>query len=441
MLIGRENICTKKVLRYQNYNIMDKIHVIGGKQLSGKIKISGAKNAALPLMAASILSDKEIILSNIPNLEDIKTMMQLTKELGVEIFKNDNTLRLRTNHITSHHADYELVRKMRASFLTMGPLLAREGIAEVSLPGGCSIGTRPIDLHLLAFKSLGADIKIIDGYVRAKAPLGGLVGGKIIFPTISVGATENAIMAAVLAKGSTCIYNAALEPEIQDLCNCLNSMGAKIFNIGKSKIEIQGVHSFKNIKYKVMPDRIETGTYIIAAAITNGDIVIENTEPKLLGSFLKVLYNAGLIMEEKGNSIHVKPSGKINSFELTTQEFPGFPTDMQAQIMVLGALSNGNSKITENIFENRFMHVPELNRLGANIKTTDNYAIIEGNKKLIGAPVMATDLRASVSLVLAGLVAKGETTISRIYHLDRGYENLEKKLSQCGAEIYRKDGD
>ncbi len=418
---------------------MERIHIIGGNRLKGSIKIAGSKNAALPLLAAGLLSDKNLKLTNLPDLEDIKTMLKLLGELGLEVNQQSDFTAVKASKILSHRADYDLVRKMRASFLTLGPLLAREGFGEVSLPGGCAIGTRPIDIHLLAFQSLGASIDVIDGYVKAKSPRDGLRGNKIIFPKVSVGATENAIMAACLAKGQSVLLNAAKEPEISDLCNCLNSMGAKISGIGSSNIEIEGVNSFNNATHRVMPDRIETGTYMIATIITKGEVLLTNTEPDLLRYFITLLKESGLQLEEKKDSIYMKVNNNMKSVNVSTREYPGFPTDMQAQLMVLACLAEGKSFIKESIFENRFMHVPELNRLGAEIKVEGNCAEINGDKNFIGAQVMATDLRASVSLVLAGLVAKGETIINRIYHLDRGYERIEDKLSSCGANIKRKD--
>lgn len=420
---------------------MDHIIIQGGYKLEGMVKISGSKNAALPIIAAALLTNKKIELNNIPNLVDVKSMLDLLRSLGIKIKEKKNhslySLTLDAGRILSTEANYSLVRKMRASFLVLGPLLTREGRAKVSLPGGCAIGTRPVDLHLDAMKSLGATIDLRDGYVYAKAPKNGLVGNKINFNSVSVGATENAIMASVLAKGETIISNAAKEPEIKDLCNFLNSIGAKIFNIGESKVIIQGVENLNQTNYSIIPDRIEACTFIIVAAITKSKIIISDLNLNHISNFLKVMDVMGLRYEKLINKIIVYPTEKLNPISIKTEEFPGFSTDMQAQIMTLACIANGQSEIEENIFENRFMHVPELNRLGADIAINGNKALINGNRSFIGAEVMATDLRASVSLVLAGLVAKGTTKINRIYHLDRGYESIEYKLSACGAEVSR----
>ncbi len=420
---------------------MDHILIKGGYKLEGKIEISGSKNAALPIIASTLLSDKIIELSNIPNLVDVMSMFELLSSLGAK-FKKESLISsekcsIHARDIASSEASYSLVRKMRASFLVLGPLLTREGIAKVSLPGGCAIGTRPVDLHLQAMKCLGATINLEDGYVYAKAPKGGLKGNTINFQSVSVGATENAIMAAVLARGETIIKNAAVEPEIVDLCFFLNSIGAEIANVGEKTLLIQGVQSLNGGRHSVIPDRIEACTYIIAAAITKSKLDITNIHAEHLNNFLKVMNSMGLNYDLYENKICIKPCDKLKSIRIKTEEYPGFSTDMQAQIMTLACLVEGNSEIEENIFENRFMHVPELNRLGAKINIEGNKAIIRGNRKLIGAEVMATDLRASVSLILAGLVAKGETIVNRIYHLDRGYEKIEKKLSNCGAKIKR----
>ena len=416
---------------------MEYIEINGGRELSGDIEISGSKNSALPILASSLLSDKTISLSNVPNLLDIKSMIKLIQSLGVEVKKNKNHYILVTKSISSHEANYNLVRKMRASFLTLGPLLAREGIAKISLPGGCAIGSRPVDLHLYAMKKLGANINFSDGYVIAKSKKKRLIGNKIDFPTISVGATENAVMAAVLAKGETLINNAALEPEIIDLCNCLTSMGAKIEGAGTSQIKIEGIDTFLDTTHKVIPDRIEACTFIIAAAITNSSLWIKKINFEHISYFLEIMEKIGLKFKLKNKAIFIEKSKKLSAISLKTKEYPGFPTDLQAQLMTLACVSNGNSNIEECIFENRFMHVPELNRLGADIKIKGNNAIINGNCSFIGAEVMATDLRASVSLILAALIAKGKTKINRIYHLDRGYENIDYKLSRCGAAIKR----
>ena len=420
---------------------MDHIVINGGYRLKGKIEISGSKNAALPILASSLLTGNQIKLSNVPDLVDVQSMFALLNSLGVKSTSNISNLTrqfiIDAKNVSSSTAKYSLVRRMRASFLVLGPLLSREGVAKVSLPGGCAIGTRPVDLHLYAMKQLGANIDLKDGYVYAKAPKNGLKGNKIDFPKISVGATENAIMAAVLADGETVINNAAVEPEIIDLCSFLNSIGAKIYNLGKKSIVIQGVSNLSSGNHSIISDRIEACTYIIAAAITKSKVDIHNINSKHLMNFLKVMDTMGLNYEKNNNKIKVKPTNTLKPIKIKTEEFPGFSTDMQAQIMTLACLADGISEIEENIFENRFMHVPELNRLGANINIVSNKAIIRGNRKFIGAEVMATDLRASVSLVLAGLSAKGITKINRIYHLDRGYEKIEFKLSNCGANIKR----
>ena len=416
---------------------MEYIEIDGGRELSGEIVLSGSKNSALPILACSLLSDKSINLSNVPDLLDIKSMINLIESLGVKIEKKDNNYIFTTKNILSHVANYNLVRKMRASFLTLGPLLAREGFAKISLPGGCAIGSRPVDLHLYAMKKLGASIDFSDGYVIAKTNGQGLIGNKIEFPKISVGATENAIMAAVLAKGETFINNAALEPEIVDLCNCLTSMGAKIEGAGTSQIRIEGIEVFLDSFHQVITDRIEACTFIIAAAITHSSLCIKEINFDQIGKFLEIMQEMGLEFKLINKSIFIKKSEKLSSISIKTQEYPGFPTDLQAQLMTLACVSNGKSYIEESIFENRFMHVPELNRLGADIKIKGNNAIINGNCSFIGAEVMATDLRASVSLILAALIAKGKTKINRIYHLDRGYENIDHKLSKCGAAIKR----
>ena len=416
---------------------MKYIEINGRKVLSGEIELSGSKNSALPILASSLLSDKCIKLSNVPSLEDVKSMISLIESLGAKVKKKDQNYILVTNKILSHEANYNLVRKMRASFLALGPLLAREGVAKISLPGGCAIGSRPVDLHLYAMKKLGATIDFFDGYVIAKSNRKGLKGNKIDFPKISVGATENAIMAAVLAKGETLINNAAKEPEILDLCNCLISMGAKISGAGTSNIIIEGINSFFTCSHQVISDRIEACTFIIAAAITNSSLCIKNINLEHIKIFLDIIEKMGLIFKASRNNILVEKSDKLFPVTIKTAEYPGFPTDLQAQLMTLACIASGVSKIEENIFENRFMHVPELNRLGAAINIKGNSAIIKGNCNFIGAEVMATDLRASASLILAALAAKGKTRINRIYHLDRGYENIDLKLSNCGAEITR----
>ncbi len=416
---------------------MNFISIEGNCKLKGLIEISGAKNSALPILASALLTDKLLSLKNIPKLIDVESMISLISSLGSKVKKNNNTYVLETKKISSCKADYDLVRKMRASFLVLGPLLAREGYAEVSLPGGCAIGTRPVDMHLYAMKKLGANISISDGYVIAKRKIKGLVGEKIAFSKISVGATENAIMAAVLAKGETLIENAAKEPEVIDLCNCLNAMGANIEGMGSNKIHIQGVTNLLSASHEVISDRIEACTYIIAAAITNSKLTIKKVNFNYINSFMRVMDKMGLNYSINKEEIFIENNAKLDPIKIKTEEYPGFPTDLQAQLMTLACFSNGISEIEENIFENRFMHVPELNRLGAKIEIKGSKAIILGNRNLIGAEVMATDLRASVSLILAGLKAKGRTKINRIYHLDRGYENLDYKLSSCGVNIKR----
>jgi UDP-N-acetylglucosamine 1-carboxyvinyltransferase len=405
---------------------MEYIEINGGRELSGDIVLSGSKNSALPILACSLLSDKPLNLSNVPDLLDIKSMINLIQSLGVKIKKNNNNYILTTKNILSHEANYNLVRKMRASFLTLGPLLAREGFAKISLPGGCAIGSRPVDLHLYAMKKLGANIDFSDGYVIAKSNGKSLIGNKIDFPKISVGATENAI-----------INNAALEPEIVDLSNCLKSMGAKIEGAGTSQIRIEGIDVFSDSVHQVITDRIEACTFIIAAAITHSSLLIKKINYDHIAKFLDIMQEMGLEFKLINKSILIEKSKKLSSISIKTEEYPGFPTDLQAQLMTLACVSSGKSYIEESIFENRFMHVPELNRLGADIQIEGNGAIIRGNRSFIGAEVMATDLRASVSLILAALVAKGKTKINRIYHLDRGYENIDHKLSICGATIKR----
>ncbi|MGD9638251.1 MAG: UDP-N-acetylglucosamine 1-carboxyvinyltransferase [Alphaproteobacteria bacterium] len=418
---------------------MDKIKITGGIPLKGQIAISGAKNAALPLMAACLLTDKKLHLSNVPDLADIKTMKSLLAQHGVGIEeKDENSITLEAKNITSTTAPYDLVRQMRASVLVLGPLVAREKKAFVSLPGGCAIGTRPIDLHLDALEKLGASIELSEGYIKAEAP-NGLTGAKIIFPKVTVGGTENILMAATLAKGTTVITNAAQEPEITDLADCLIAMGAKIEGAGTSTIRVEGVDSLVEARHSVISDRIETATFAIAAAITRGSIELIRGRTDIISSPAMLLTDLGVAIEEteKGFKVDAEDAVLIGC-DVMTEPYPGFPTDLQAQMMALMATAHGASLITETIFENRFMHVPELVRMGANINIHgSSSAIIRGVNHLSGAQVMATDLRASVSLVLAGLAAKGETIINRVYHLDRGYEKIEKKLANCGAIIER----
>lgn len=430
---------------------MDKIRIIGGNALNGRIQIGGAKNASLPLMAASILSDEPLVLKNVPDLADITSMAILLEHLGVSIGQgieannagdiSQPQVQLHANHIKTTTAPYDLVRKMRASVLVLGPLLARAGQAIVSMPGGCAIGTRPIDLHLRGLEALGAEITLDEGYVRARAPRG-LKGSTFTFPVISVTGTENLLMAACLAEGQTKLINAAREPEIADLAHCLETMGAKISGIGSDTLIIEGVDRLNGATYTVMPDRIETGSYAIAAMMTRGIVELVGTSQDILPTFIPVLKQAGGVIEDIPNGFRVNGTvSPLMGVDIMTEPFPGFATDLQAQIMALMTVAEGASMITETIFENRFMHVPELQRLGANINVHGASAMVRGTQKLTGAPVMATDLRASVSLVLAGLVAHGETIINRVYHLDRGYEQVENKLAQCGIQIERIKGD
>ncbi len=418
---------------------MDSIIIEGGVPLTGKVNISGAKNSCLALMASAILTESPLNLTNVPNLSDIATMSLLLNSLGIEVQNcpKKRSVTLVAQNISNYKADYDIVRKMRASFLVLGPLLAREGIAKVSLPGGCAIGARAVDLHLEALRKLGSVLELENGYVIASAPRG-LVGAEINFPFKSVGATENTIMAATLAKGTTIIRNAAQEPEIGDLINSLRMMGAQISGKGSSTIEIEGKDSLNGSTHKVISDRIEFGTYLLAAVITKGKIALIGGQDILNKEFMNKIEEMGVSYEitTEGlmvdcSDIHLKP------IKFTTEPYPGFPTDLQAQMMATLTLADGVSKIDERIFENRFMHVPELTRMGANIKLDGTRAIVEGVDHLVGAPVMATDLRASVALVIAGLAARGISKISRVYHLDRGYEDIEKKLAQCGAQIKR----
>ena len=425
---------------------MDRIVIRGGKPLNGVIPIGGAKNASLPLMAACLLTDETLLLSNLPHLADISTMAHLLAELGVEIAMNGaapnggnagRTLGLKAGDMLNTTAPYDLVRKMRASVLVLGPMVARGGKARVSLPGGCAIGTRPVDLHLNALTQLGAEIEITEGYIDATAPKG-LKGDHIVFPMVSVGATENILMAAALADGETVLSNAAREPEVADLANCLVAMGAEIEGIGTDTLRIQGKAKLHGAEHTVLPDRIETGTYAVAAAICGGELELSGTRLDLIEAVVDVLRKAGVAIEETEDGIRVsRNNGPLVGTDAMTEPFPGLPTDMQAQFMALMAVADGASMITESIFENRFMHVPELCRMGANVNVHGSSAIVRGVPKLSGAPVMATDLRASVSLVLAGLAAEGETIVNRVYHLDRGYERIEEKLANCGAEIER----
>ena len=418
---------------------MDAILVTGGGEINGRIPIAGAKNACLTLMPATLLSEEPLTLTNAPRLSDIKTMTTLLESLGSEVstMQDGKVLTMSSNKLNNFTAAYDIVRKMRASILVLGPLLAREGQAVVSLPGGCAIGARPVDLHLMAMRALGAEIELHDGYIHAKAT-NGLMGATIDFPFVSVGATENALLAASLAKGTTILKNAAREPEIVDLVQCLISMGAKIEGEGTSSITIQGVDRLHGATHRVVTDRIELGTYMLAPAFTGGEIECLGGKIELLTAFCEKLDECGIIVEQTKTGIRVKRSDAgLKAINVKTEPFPGFPTDLQAQMMALLCTATGESILEEKIFENRFMHAPELSRMGAKISVNGGTAIVLGVDRLKGAPVMATDLRASVSLILAGLAAEGETLINRVYHLDRGYERVEEKLQNCGAKIER----
>jgi UDP-N-acetylglucosamine 1-carboxyvinyltransferase len=429
---------------------MDRIRIVGGHALEGTIAISGAKNAALPLMIASMLTRETLTLENIPRVADVGMLLQILSHHGIDYSVDgrrpgDDPHAARTLHLTARDivdttAPYDLVAKMRASFWVIAPLVARMGEARVSLPGGCAIGTRPVDLLLMVLEKLGAEIEIESGYVRATAKKG-LVGAEIHFPKVTVGGTHTALMAASLAKGHTLITNAACEPEVADVAACLIKMGAKIKGIGQSTIEVEGVGTLSGTTHSVVPDRIEAGTYAIAAAMAGGDVLLERASPDHLGSALEVLSQAGAAVTVNNQGIRVRRNGAgISPVDVETAPFPGFPTDLQAQFMALMTKAKGNSRITETIFENRFMHVQELARLGAQIRLDGDIAYVKGVKELQGAPVMATDLRASVSLVIAALAAKGETVVHRVYHLDRGFERLEQKLGRCGAVVERISG-
>ena len=427
--------------------MLDRIRIVGGRPLHGAIPISGAKNAALPLMIASLLTDETLILDNVPRLADVAQLQRILGNHGVDIMvggkrsgetaDNGQTLHISAATIVDTTAPYELVSKMRASFWVLAPLVARMGEARVSMPGGCAIGTRPVDLLIMAIERLGAHVDIDGGYVVARAPKG-LRGGEIVFPKVTVGGTHTAVMAAALANGTSVIENAAQEPEIADLADCLNKMGARISGAGTSRIVVEGVPRLSGARHTVLPDRIETGTYAMAVAMAGGEVLLQNARPELLQAALDVLVKAGVSVTPTNEGIRVARNGAgLNPVEVTTAPFPGFPTDLQAQLMALMTRAHGTSHITETIFENRFMHVQELVRLGAHIQLNGQTATIEGVERLKGAPVMATDLRASVSLVIAALAAEGETTVNRVYHLDRGFERLEDKLARCGAAIER----
>lgn len=418
---------------------MDSILVRGGQRLSGSISISGAKNACLTLMPAALLTDEPITLTNAPRLSDIRTMTALLQSLGCEVasLQQGRVLVIGAEDIANHTADYDIVRKMRASILVLGPMLARDGHAIVSLPGGCAIGARPVDLHLKALEALGAELDLRDGYVHAQAPRG-LRGAIVDFPFVSVGATENVLMAATLAKGTTVIRNAAREPEIVDLAHCLRRMGAQISGEGTSTIEVRGVERLSGATHPVVADRIELGTYMLAPAITGGEVEFIGGRRDLVAAFCDKLEEAGIEVTATNSGLTVRrKNGHVGAVDVATEPFPGFPTDLQAQMMALLTLADGVSHLEERIFENRFMHAPELMRMGARIDVHGGTATVTGVERLRGAPVMATDLRASVSLILAGLAAEGETRVSRVYHLDRGYERVEEKLSACGAQIER----
>jgi len=415
---------------------MKKLEVFGAAKLIGQIRISGSKNASLPILAATLLSDKKISLANLPKVKDIETMLSLLKSLGSIVEENKKIINIRNNKQDKTFAAYGLVKTMRAGILVLGPLLAKFGKAKVSLPGGCAIGTRPVDIHLQALSKLGVKYKIIQGYVHANAPKG-LIGANIKFPKISVGATENLIIAACLAKGKTILSNCAIEPEIKDLVNFLNKMGCNIKWIAKRTVKIEGVIKVNELNYQVMPDRIEAGTYLIAAALTEGKLRVTGIDSKIIKTEINILKKIGAKIIQKKNEIVIQGSKKIKNINIKTSPYPGFPTDLQAQVMVLLCKANKKSYIKEEIFENRFMHVAELNRMGAKISINGNKATIEGNIKFEAAELMATDLRASVSLILAALTSKGKSVINRIYHLDRGYEDIEKKLKKVGAKIRR----
>lgn len=419
---------------------MDKFLITGGTKVQGEVVISGAKNAALPLLAAMILADSPITLHNVPTLKDVNTLIQLIAGMGISIEKNADVVTCDTSTINNYYAPYELVKTMRASILVLGPLLARFGEAEVSLPGGCAIGSRPVDQHLKALEAMGADISVENGYVKAKAPNGKLQGCHFTFDMVTVGGTENAIMAACLAEGTTHLENCAREPEIVDLANMLVKMGAKIDGIGTAYMTIKGVESLHGCEYAVVPDRIETGSYLALALMTEGDVLAKNTDASLMQAVLKKFSEMGAEITTGEDWIRAKMTGRPKAVDIRTLPHPAFPTDMQAQLMTICCVAEGTSTIIENIFENRYMHVPELRRLGADISVDGHTAVVKGVEKLKSAPVMATDLRASMSLVIAAVAAEGQTTIERIYHIDRGYEKVEEKLRGLGVNIERVKG-
>jgi UDP-N-acetylglucosamine 1-carboxyvinyltransferase len=415
---------------------MQKLEVFGANKLKGQINISGSKNASLPILAATLLSNKKIVLKNLPKVKDIETMINLLQSLGSKTKFSKQKLVIDNSKQSKKLASYNLMKTMRAGIIVLGPLLAKFGKAKVSLPGGCAIGSRPVDIHLKALSKLGVKYKIIEGYVHATAPRG-LLGSKILFPKISVGATENLIIAASLAKGITILKNCAIEPEIKDLVNFLIKAGCNIKWTGNRTLKIVGVSKIKEITYPIMFDRIEAGTYLVAAAVTEGNLKIKNVIPSIIQTEINTLKKIGAKISVKKDEVHIIGNKNIKSMNIKTAPYPGFPTDLQAQIMVLLCKANKNSIIKEDIFENRFMHVAELNRMGAQILTNGNKAVVQGNINFAAAELMATDLRASVSLILAALTAKGKSVINRIYHLDRGYENIEKKLKKVGAKIRR----
>ncbi|MEL6913591.1 MAG: UDP-N-acetylglucosamine 1-carboxyvinyltransferase [Pseudomonadota bacterium] len=421
---------------------MDSIVVTGSSALHGRIPIAGAKNACLALMPATLLSDEPVTLTNAPRLSDIRTMSLLLESLGAEVssMAEGRVLAMSTHGRINHVAEYDIVRKMRASNLVLGPLLAREGRAVVSLPGGCAIGARPMDIHITGLEALGAEVELRDGYLHATAPAGGLRGATVRFPMPSVGATENVLMAATLARGTTVIENAAREPEIVDLAKCLRAMGAAIDGDGTGTITVEGKDRLGGATHRVVPDRIELGTYMLAPAIAGGEVTLEGGQRDLVGAFADKLEEAGIGIEEAHDGLTVRSNGRAKAVDVVTEPFPGFPTDLQAQMMALMCTAEGTAHLEERIFENRFMHAPELGRMGARIDVHGGMATVTGVERLKGAPVMATDLRASVSLILAGLAAEGETIVNRVYHLDRGYERLEDKLSACGVRIERVPG-
>jgi UDP-N-acetylglucosamine 1-carboxyvinyltransferase len=414
---------------------MDKLQIVGGKRLNGEIAVSGAKNAALPILCAGLLTSGDVELSNVPRLHDVKTILKLLEQTGLQVTRDDENVTLNGANITSLEAPYELVKTMRASILVLGPLLARFGEAKVSLPGGCAIGSRPVDQHIKGLRAMGAEITIEGGYIHAKAKK--LKGARILTDMITVTGTENLLMAATLAEGETVLENAAREPEVTDLANLLVAMGAKIEGIGTDRLVIQGVAELHGAKHAVISDRIEAATFLCAVAATGGDILLTNTRTDIFDVALDKLREVGLQMEIGSNTIRARMDARPQPVSFRTTEYPGFPTDMQAQFMAVNTIASGPSRVTETIFENRFMHVQEMNRLGAQIFTEGNTALIKGVERLVGAPVMATDLRASASLVIAAMAAEGTTVIDRIYHLDRGYDRMEVKLSKVGAEIVR----